>query len=79
MLRTRWHKVLIDLWKNRGRTLIVALAIAVGVFTYSRKVMETVGADLFRLSPVAGLIALLSSALVLFLFAWSRCCCLQVF
>jgi putative ABC transport system permease protein len=32
MLSTRWHKVLIDLWKNRVRTLIVALAIAVGVY-----------------------------------------------
>ena len=32
MLRTRWQKVVIDLWKNRTRTLIVALAIAVGVY-----------------------------------------------
>ncbi len=32
MLRTRWQKVLIDLWKNRTRTLIVAVAIAVGVY-----------------------------------------------
>ncbi len=32
MLRTRWQKVFIDLWKNRTRTLIVALAIAVGVY-----------------------------------------------
>jgi putative ABC transport system permease protein len=32
MLRTRWQKVLLDLWKNRARTLIVALAIAVGVY-----------------------------------------------
>jgi putative ABC transport system permease protein len=32
MLQTRWQKVLIDLWKNRTRTLIVALAIAVGVY-----------------------------------------------
>ena len=32
MLRTRWQKVLIDLWRNRARTLIVALAIAVGVY-----------------------------------------------
>jgi len=32
MLRTRWQKVLLDLWKNRGRTLVVALAIAVGVY-----------------------------------------------
>jgi putative ABC transport system permease protein len=33
MLRTRWHKVLIDLWRNRARTLVVALAIAVGVYS----------------------------------------------
>jgi putative ABC transport system permease protein len=32
MLRTRWYKVLIDLWRNRTRTLIVALAVAVGVY-----------------------------------------------
>lgn len=32
MLDTRWQKVLADLWKHRGRTLIVALAIAVGVY-----------------------------------------------
>ncbi len=32
MLTTRWKKVLIDLWRNRTRTLIVALAIAVGVY-----------------------------------------------
>ena len=32
MLEARWQKVVIDLWRNRGRTLIVALAIAVGVF-----------------------------------------------
>jgi putative ABC transport system permease protein len=32
MLRTRWNKVLVDLWKNRARTLIVALAVAVGVY-----------------------------------------------
>ena len=32
MLSTRWTKVIIDLWKNRGRTLIVSLAIAVGVY-----------------------------------------------
>ena len=33
MIRTRWHKVLLDLWSNRGRTLIVAMAIAVGVYS----------------------------------------------
>jgi PiT family inorganic phosphate transporter len=45
------------------------LAIAVGVYTYSRQVMETVGSELFDLSPVAAFIVVLSSALVLFLFA----------
>ena len=33
MIRTRWHKVLLDLWSNRGRTLVVAMAIAVGVYS----------------------------------------------
>lgn len=32
-MSTRWYKVLADLWGNRGRTLIVALALAVGVYT----------------------------------------------
>jgi putative ABC transport system permease protein len=32
MLDSRWQKVLADLWKNRTRTLIVALAIGVGVY-----------------------------------------------
>ena len=32
MLSTRWHKVLVDLWKNRVRTLVVAVAIGVGVY-----------------------------------------------
>ncbi len=45
------------------------LAIAVGVYTYSRHVMGTVGSELFDLSPVAALIVVLSSAIVLFLFA----------
>ena len=33
MIRTRWYKVFSDLWGNRGRTLVVALAIAVGVYS----------------------------------------------
>jgi len=48
---------------------IGGLAIAVGVYTYSRQVMKTVGSELFDLSPVAALIVVLSSAIVLFLFA----------
>jgi inorganic phosphate transporter, PiT family len=49
--------------------IIGGLAIAAGVYTYSKKVMGTVGSDLFELSPVAALIVVLASAIVLFLFA----------
>ncbi len=45
------------------------LAIAAGVFTYSRKVMETVGNSLMRLSPEAALVVVLAQALVLFIFS----------
>ncbi len=49
--------------------LLGGIAIAVGVFTYSKRVMLTVGEGIFKLSPVASLIVVLSSSLVLFLFA----------
>ncbi|MEN8154489.1 MAG: inorganic phosphate transporter [Acidobacteriota bacterium] len=49
--------------------LLGGIAIAIGVFTYSRRVMETVGSDIFRLSPIDALITVMSSAMVLFIFA----------
>jgi PiT family inorganic phosphate transporter len=49
--------------------LIGAIAIAVGVFTYSKKVMMTVGDGLMPLSPVAAWVAVISHSIVLFLFA----------
>ncbi len=49
--------------------LLGGLAIAVGVFTYSKGVMMTVGGNLGRLSPSAALITVLSHSIVLFLFA----------
>lgn len=49
--------------------LIGAIAIAVGVFTYSRRVMHTVGQELLPLSPVAAWVAVVAHAVVLFLFA----------
>ena len=45
------------------------IAIAVGVFTYSKRVMLTVGNDLLKMSPVAAFIVVLSHSIVLFLFA----------
>ena len=32
LLRPRWRKVIRDLWMNKGRTTLVVLSIAVGVF-----------------------------------------------
>ena len=49
--------------------LLGGIAIAVGVYTYSRKVMETVGGSLMKLSPEAALIVVLAQAIVLFLFS----------
>ncbi len=49
--------------------LLGAIAISIGVFTYSYRVMITVGNDLFKLTPVAALVVVLSESVVLFLFA----------
>jgi PiT family inorganic phosphate transporter len=49
--------------------LLGGLAIAFGIFTYSKKVMMTVGKDLFAMSPAAAWVAVMSHSLVLFLFA----------
>jgi len=48
---------------------IGSLAIAVGVFTYSRRVMMTVGVGIMELSPVAAFVAVWSHSIVLFLFS----------
>ena len=45
------------------------IAIAIGVFTFSRGVMMTVGGNLGRLSPTAALVAVTSHSIVLFIFA----------
>jgi putative ABC transport system permease protein len=34
MLSPRWHKVLRDLWSNKTKTILVVLAIAVGLFAF---------------------------------------------
>lgn len=49
--------------------LLGGIAIAVGVFTYSKKVMMTVGKGIFKLSPISAFVAVLASSIVLFLFA----------
>jgi PiT family inorganic phosphate transporter len=49
--------------------LLGAIAIGVGVFTYSKQVMMTVGSSLMPLTPVAAFVVVLASSLVLFIFA----------
>ena len=49
--------------------LLGAVAIAVGIFTYSKRVMLTVGGELLPLSPVAAWVVVVSHSIVLFLFA----------
>ena len=46
-----------------------AIAICIGVVTYSRKVMETIGNNLFSLSPIAAWVVVVAHSIVLFLFA----------
>ncbi len=49
--------------------LLGGLAIAVGVITYSKRVMLTVGRELTPLSPVAAFVVVVAHSIVLFLFA----------
>lgn len=49
--------------------LLGSIAISVGIFTYSQRVMETVGNDIVELSSEAALVVVLSQALVLFIFS----------
>jgi PiT family inorganic phosphate transporter len=49
--------------------ILGGVAIAVGVFTYSQRVMKTVGQGIVNLTPITALIVVLASSLVLFLFA----------
>jgi PiT family inorganic phosphate transporter len=51
--------------------LLGGLAIAAGILTYSKKVMETIGNSIVELSSEAALVTVLAQALVLFLFSSS--------
>ncbi len=49
--------------------LLGGIAIAVGVFTYSKRVMLTVGKGIFELSPVMAAVVVWSHSFVLFIFS----------
>ena len=64
----------IDLWiftLNSGQQLFLlgGLACAVGILTYSWKVMNTIGNNILELSSEAALVVVLAQALVLFIFS----------
>ena len=52
--------------------LIGGIAIAIGVFTYSKRVMDTIGQGIVELTPVAASVIVWSHTLVLFLFSSQR-------
>ncbi len=51
--------------------LLGGLAIALGIFTYSKRVMDTVGNGLMQLSSKSAIITVLSNSMVLFVFSSS--------
>jgi len=51
--------------------LLGGMAIAVGIITYSKKVMETVGANIVQLNSEAAMVVVLAQSLVLFIFSSS--------
>ncbi len=49
--------------------LIGSITIAIGIITYSKKVIETVGNSLMEMSPIVALIVVFAQAFVLFIFS----------
>jgi phosphate/sulfate permease/DNA-binding CsgD family transcriptional regulator len=61
--------VFIQIESTQQLFFIGGIAIAIGIVTYSKRVMETVGNTLMPLSPEAAIVVVLSQALVLFIFS----------
>ena len=60
---------LLDISAVEQLFLLGAIAIAVGVYTYSKRVMMTVGGSLMTLSPTGALVVVMASSMVLFVFS----------
>jgi phosphate/sulfate permease len=56
---------------NQQLFLVGGIAIAIGILTYSKKVMETIGGNIVELSAEAALVVVLAESLVLFIFSSS--------
>jgi inorganic phosphate transporter, PiT family len=48
--------------------LLGGIAIALGIITYGERVMTTVGRDLYKITPLAGLVVICAEVVVLFMF-----------
>ncbi|KAE9634041.1 inorganic phosphate transporter [Defluviitalea raffinosedens] len=58
----------INLLTTKQAVFIGGLTIALGVLTYSKGVMKTVGESLVTLSPVSGLISVFTGAIVVYIY-----------
>lgn len=54
---------------TRWATIIGGVTIAIGVLTYSKAVMSTVGESIVPLSPIAGFIVVIATALTVYVYA----------
>ena len=60
---------LVELSGAQQLFLLGGIAIAIGIFTYSKRVIETIGTNIYKLSPESALAVVLANTVVLFLFA----------
>ncbi|NLK22313.1 MAG: inorganic phosphate transporter [Epulopiscium sp.] len=58
----------INILTTKEALLIGGITMAIGVITYSKGVMKTVGENLVTLSPISGLISVIASAMTVFIF-----------
>lgn len=67
-----FHAVQIGNFNLSGTQILFfigGLSISCGVFTYSQKIIKTIGNDMMSMSPIIAWIVVISQSLVLFLFA----------
>lgn len=62
---------IINITLNKSQVLFFlgAIAISLGIFTYSQKVIKTIGNNIMKMSPLMAFVVVISQALVLFLFS----------
>ncbi len=62
---------IVSLNSSQQLFLLGGIAIAIGILTYSKKVMETIGGSIVELSSEAALVVVLAQSIVLFVFSSS--------